>query len=139
MAWLYWTGNALTAEGLEGLSARLRAGHIGSQSDTIRAVFKSGPISKLNAGRQNNVAELTGIENPLPGIAAQQERFRQSDQPLAAGATHCFRRFEEISHIGRTGRPEMATLSHFSASLPYGVLSGSFPTKDAVSMAITEV
>src|SRR5258708_5329490 len=139
MSWLYWTGNALAAEGLKGQSAGLRAGHIGSQSDTIRAVFEFRPILKPNGRRQNNLAELSGTENPLSGIAAQQMRLRQSDQPLAAGAKHCFRRFEDISHAGRKGRPGMATLGYFSASLPYGVVSGTFPTKGAVSMAKTEV
>ncbi|SRR6266568_417496 len=136
---LYGPGNPLTAQDLQKRSADPWAGHEGSQSDTIKAIFIFLPIPKPNGRRQINLVGLSGTEYPLPGSATQQRNFHQSDQPIAAEARRSLRRFESIDYAGRSGRPEMATLSHFFASLPYGVLFGSRPTQPAVSMAKTEV
>lgn len=135
----YGPGNPLTAQGLKKRFADPWAGHEGPQSDTIKAIFIFLPIPKSDGRRQINLVELSGTENPLPGSAAQQRNFHQSDQPLAAGVSYRSKRFEYIDNAGKSGRSKMATLSYFYASLPYGVLFGSQPTQPPVFMAKTEV
>jgi hypothetical protein len=131
--------NPFTVESLKTGHVFQETGHAGSQSDTINTIFIPPPIPKPNGRRQNNLAKLVGIENPLLGFVAQLPRFDQSDQPLAAGAKQCFRRFEQIPYAGRMGRPPVATLSHFFASLIYGVFFGFSLAVYAVPMAKPEV
>jgi hypothetical protein len=131
--------NPFTAKALKTAHVLEETGHAGSQSDTINTIFNPAPIPKPDGQRQNNLAKLVGTENPLLGFVAQLPRFDQSDQPLAAGAKQCFRRFEQIPYAGRMGRLPMATLSHFFASLLYGVFFGFSLAVYAVPMAKPEV
>jgi hypothetical protein len=130
--------NPFTAKALKTGHVFREAGQAGSQSDTIKTIFTSPPVPKPDGQRQNNLAELVGIK-PLSGLTSQLPRIDQSDQPLAARANHCFRRFEQIPCAGRMGRPQMATLRHFFASLHYGVFSGFSLAVYAVPMAKPEV
>jgi hypothetical protein len=131
--------NPLTAKGLKtGLPFR-SSGQSGSQSDTIHSIFTPPPVPKPDGQRQNNLAKLVGIENCSSGRASKLPGNHQSDQPLAAGANHCFGLFEPILTAGKMGRLQMATLSHFFASLFHGVFSGFSLAVDAVPMAKPEV
>jgi hypothetical protein len=131
--------NPFTAKSLKTGHVFRETGQAGSQSDTIQTIFTSPPLPKPDGQRQNNLAKLVGIENSLSRLASQLPRIDQSDQPLAAGAKQCFRRFEQIPTAGRMGRPRMATLSHFFASLIYGVFFGFSLAVFAVPMAKPEV
>jgi hypothetical protein len=139
MLWLVGPDNPLTVKGLITRFPFRCSGQAGSQSDTIHSIFTPPPIPKPDGHRQNNLAKLVGIENSLSGLASQLARNHQSDQPLAAGAKHCFRLFEQIPSTGRMGRPQMATLSRFFASLFHGVFSGFSLAVYAVPMAKPEV
>lgn len=136
-----WVGpdNPFTAKGLKTEHVFRNASQASSQSDTIKTIFTSPPLPKPDGQRQNNLVKPVGIENSLSGLASQLPRLDQSDQPLAAGAKDCFRLFEQIPTAGRMGRPRMATLSHFFASLPYGVFPGFSLAVYAVPMANPEV
>jgi len=69
--------NPFTAKSLKTGHVFRETGQAGSQSDTINTIFTPAPIPKPDGQRQNNLAKLVGIENPLLGFVAQLPRFDQ--------------------------------------------------------------
>jgi hypothetical protein len=110
-----------------------------SPSDSIVEDFHDQPFPNGEGQRQTERAGLTGTSIPCLQAPYNTKHFPFWNQLVAAEMEDRLRQLEFISACPEKAGADMATLSHFCASLLYGVYSESFQTQDAVSMANPEV
>ncbi len=131
--------NVFTADGLAVPGMGLGAGASGFRFDNINGDFPFSPIRKIDGRRQIEQADLEGRNLTRLTAPNNQRDFYQLNQRVATGILHVSRQPRIIHPCPEKGRSAMATLDHFCASLPYGVLSGFRQIDEADSMAKPEV
>jgi hypothetical protein len=130
-----------------GFAARCRTLGVGgaetsvcaSPSDSIVEDFRDHPAPNGEGQRQTERAGLSGTKIPCLQTPNNTRHFPFWNQLVAAESEDPLRQVNFISVCPEVVGTEMATLSHFCASLLYGIFPESFPTQDAVSMANPEV
>ena len=110
-----------------------------SPSDSMLEDFHDQPFPNGEGQRQTKHADLTDTDIPCHQRPYNTKHFPFWNQLVAAEIEDRLRQLEFISACPEKAGAEMATLSHFCASLLYGVYSESLHAQDAVSMANPEV
>jgi len=103
------------------------SGFLASYSDSIERDFRVPPIPNLVGQRQTNQAELKGTKIPCLQTTYNKHYFAFWNQTVAVKSEKGLRRLEIIDIYPEKAGGKMATLSHFCASLLYGVFS-DFPS-----------
>ena len=117
-----------------------QAGACRSHSDSMVEDFRVPSKSNNEGRRQRQQAGLRGAKIPCLQAPYNTQCFLLGNQLLAATSEDHLRRLNFIFPCPEKAGVEMATLSHFCASLLYGVFSASkYQTENTVSMANPEV
>jgi hypothetical protein len=111
----------------------------GTHSDSISEDFRLTANPICEGQRQTNRTDQRGITTPCLAAPYNTNHFPFWNQLVANELNYRSRQSNFIHARPEKGGARMATLSHFCASLLYGVFSGSFQTQDAVFMAKPEV
>jgi hypothetical protein len=135
----HWAENVFTADGLALQAVGLVAGASRFRFDKIAEDFPFSPARKRDGRRRIEQADLEGTNLTRLTAPNEQRDFYHLNQRVAAGILAASRQLRIIHPCPEKGRSAMATLDHFCASLPYGVLSGLRQIDDADSMAKPEV
>jgi hypothetical protein len=110
-----------------------------SPSDSIGIDFNVPPIPNGEGQRQTKRAGLRGTKIPCLPTPYNPQYIPFWNQPVAVESEVRLRQPRIIYTSPEEARTKMATLSHFWASLLYGVISEFLQTQHAVSMANPEV
>ena len=117
-----------------------RAGVCVSHSDSMVGDFRVPFKSNYEGRRETQQAGLRGTKIPCIQAPCNTQYFSFCNQLVATTSDARLRRLKFIFPCPEKAGGEMATLSHFCASLLYGVFSASkHQTENTLSMANPEV
>jgi len=110
-----------------------------SNSDSIGEDIRVPSVPNGEGQRQTQIAGLTGASIPCLQTPYSKQRFSFWNQPVPAISEDRLRQLKLSSACPEEVGGEMATLSHFSASLLDSAVRGSLQTETALSEANPEV
>jgi hypothetical protein len=103
----------------------VRCGVWADASDSIQRDICVSTAPNCEERRQNIKAALKDDRCSNLRVLRNQEQFPQRNQPVDPIVEQAEGQLKRVEALPEEGGPEMATLSHFPASLLYGVFSGT--------------